>query len=174
MHAQGDRLGFVFGGKALVAMSECPALCVQVVAFKDEPLTVKGPQMAQLEQMPFRFVVPHHKTSFGQSLKVRHACTPCMHYLIVPRPMVMTASTSTPEAKGPTSCLPAPIVPLHAQLVGSLPGLGSWSLDRAPSMQWTQGHTWVLELNLPLKDFEFKVRVVLLSVDVSAGPAAMP
>ncbi len=43
-------------------------------------------------------------------------------------------------------------------MVGSTPQLGAWDVGSAPDMQWTDGHVWVTEMDLPKDaDFEFKV-----------------
>eukprot|EP00798_Chlamydomonas_sp_ICE-L_P026316 gene26316-17410_t len=45
----------------------------------------------------------------------------------------------------------------NLHVTGSLPELGSWSVDDAPAMQWQEGHQWILEAQLPKTPFEFKV-----------------
>lgn len=48
------------------------------------------------------------------------------------------------------------------RLVGSLPALGRWTLDSAPSMQWHENHNWALEIELPRAvSFEFKAGVLI-------------
>jgi hypothetical protein len=45
-------------------------------------------------------------------------------------------------------------------LVGSHPSLGSWSLDGALPMTWSEGHVWKASIELPADsmDLEYKVR----------------
>lgn len=44
-------------------------------------------------------------------------------------------------------------------LVGSLPSLGSWSVDGALPLKWTEGHVWRASIELPANcsSFEYKV-----------------
>lgn len=51
-------------------------------------------------------------------------------------------------------------------LVGSHPSLGSWSLDDALPMKWTDGHVWKASIELPADsmDLEYKVSVLLPGV----------
>jgi hypothetical protein len=45
------------------------------------------------------------------------------------------------------------------KVVGNLPALGKWSLDEAPTMEWSDGHVWTLALDVPVgQPVEFKVR----------------
>jgi hypothetical protein len=50
----------------------------------------------------------------------------------------------------------------HVVLVGSHPSLGSWSLDDALPMMWTDGHVWKASIELPpdSMDLEYKVRLL--------------
>ena len=69
---------------------------------------------------------------------------------------------------------PTTLFPPFAQVVGSLPELGSWDAQKAPSMQWCAGHRWKLEVTLPKTPFEFKVRglnglLVLLAYPKHSG-----
>jgi hypothetical protein len=45
-------------------------------------------------------------------------------------------------------------------LVGSHPSLGSWSMDDALPLTWTDGHVWRATIELPAdcSSFEYKVR----------------
>ncbi len=44
------------------------------------------------------------------------------------------------------------------KLVGAHPHLGGWNPDAAPSMSWSDGDVWTLDLDLPPgEDLEFKV-----------------
>jgi hypothetical protein len=46
-------------------------------------------------------------------------------------------------------------------LVGSHPSMGSWSLDGALPMTWTDGHVWKASIEVPADsmDLEYKVRL---------------
>eukprot|EP00798_Chlamydomonas_sp_ICE-L_P002920 gene2920-33948_t len=46
------------------------------------------------------------------------------------------------------------------KLVGSLPELGGWNVENAPSMTWQEGHRWMTEITLPPTSFDFKVVVM--------------
>ena len=43
------------------------------------------------------------------------------------------------------------------KVVGSLPELGSWNPQAAPTMQWNEGHKWTLSSRLPKQSFSFKI-----------------
>lgn len=44
------------------------------------------------------------------------------------------------------------------KVVGSLPVLGSWDLDSAPSMKWNDGHIWEADFEVPEgTEFEYKL-----------------
>lgn len=45
-------------------------------------------------------------------------------------------------------------------LVGSHPQLGSWSMDDAVPLKWSDGHVWRTSIELPAdcSSFEYKVR----------------
>ncbi|GLC34873.1 hypothetical protein PLESTM_000249000 [Pleodorina starrii] len=45
------------------------------------------------------------------------------------------------------------------RVVGSLPELGEWNPQMAPTMTWSDGHQWSLECALPQRPFEFKITV---------------
>lgn len=43
------------------------------------------------------------------------------------------------------------------KVVGAVEELGNWSPDKAPTMQWHEGHSWSLDIELPVGDVHFKV-----------------
>lgn len=49
------------------------------------------------------------------------------------------------------------------RVVGSLPELGAWEPQHAPTMTWSESHQWSLECALPQRSFEFKVRLCILT-----------
>ena len=44
--------------------------------------------------------------------------------------------------------------------VGSTVELGSWNIDDAPHFEWSEGHNWHKQLELPAGEQEFKVCLV--------------
>jgi hypothetical protein len=57
----------------------------------------------------------------------------------------------------------------HVVLVGSHPSMGSWSLDGALPMTWTDGHVWKASIELPADsmDLEYKVRLKAVQAAVA-------
>eukprot|EP00775_Hariotina_reticulata_P004065 gene4065-4312_t len=43
------------------------------------------------------------------------------------------------------------------KVVGSLEELGNWKVEKAPQMTWHDGHTWTLDVQLPVGAINFKV-----------------
>jgi hypothetical protein len=43
------------------------------------------------------------------------------------------------------------------KVVGALEELGGWQVERAPVMRWQEGHSWTLDLELPVGSVSFKV-----------------
>ncbi|KAI3433331.1 hypothetical protein D9Q98_003149 [Chlorella vulgaris] len=61
------------------------------------------------------------------------------------------------------------------KLVGSMPAMGEWDCDSAPVMTWVEGDYWLLTLDLPAGEHEFKVVAAssgsgTCSTDWEAGP----
>ncbi len=51
------------------------------------------------------------------------------------------------------------------KVVGSNEALGNWDVSRSPSMTWTDGDVWRLELALPPgEQIHFKVSIVLVPI----------
>ncbi|GAX79158.1 hypothetical protein CEUSTIGMA_g6598.t1 [Chlamydomonas eustigma] len=45
------------------------------------------------------------------------------------------------------------------KVVGNIPELGSWQVDSAPDMTWSEGHVWTLESFISAPSVEFKIVV---------------
>lgn len=61
-------------------------------------------------------------------------------------------------------------------LVGSHPTMGSWSVDDALPLQWTDGHVWRASIELPpdCPEVEYKVRSLPAQTDhLAAGLCAL-
>ncbi|WIA38322.1 hypothetical protein OEZ86_001659 [Tetradesmus obliquus] len=43
------------------------------------------------------------------------------------------------------------------KVVGSMEELGNWKVEKAPAMEWNEGHTWTLNVQLPVGAVNFKV-----------------
>eukprot|EP00878_Enallax_costatus_P016089 GHUV01016870.1.p1 GENE.GHUV01016870.1~~GHUV01016870.1.p1 ORF type:complete len:249 (+),score=39.42 GHUV01016870.1:106-852(+) len=43
------------------------------------------------------------------------------------------------------------------KVVGSLDELGNWKVEKAPAMEWHEGHSWTLDVQLPVGAVNFKV-----------------
>ncbi|EFN59219.1 expressed protein [Chlorella variabilis] len=60
------------------------------------------------------------------------------------------------------------------KLVGSHKSMGAWDCDRAPAMTWVEGDYWLLTLDLPAGEHEFKVAAAHsgggCSADWESGP----
>ncbi|KIZ02986.1 hypothetical protein MNEG_4974 [Monoraphidium neglectum] len=51
------------------------------------------------------------------------------------------------------------------KVVGAVDELGNWAPEQAPTMTWSEGHQWTLDVPLPVGDVTFKV----VMQDTAAG-----